>query len=87
MLVSLTLSIAGQWATSSTGTRVSQGLTVALTELNIGNSLPTGVHIVSAGSANDAGLVASRHKLRVELYDLLRKWIHPDSQHGNDSTD
>lgn len=40
MLVSLTLSIAGQYASSSFNALVSQGLTVTLAKFGTGNALP-----------------------------------------------
>lgn len=86
MLVSLTLSIARQFATSPASTLTLQGLTVALAELDTRNALPPRIHVVRPGGTNNARLVWSRDRPRIELYDLLRKWVHRDSQYGNDST-
>ena len=81
MLVSLTLSVARQRATSSTNAPASRALTVALSELNISNALPPRIHVVGSSGTDHAGLIASRHEPGIELYDLLRKRVHRNSQH------
>jgi hypothetical protein len=83
MLVSLTLSTTRQCDTSSVNGLMLQRLTIALTKLDTSNALPPRIHIVRPGGADDARLISSRDRPRIELYHLLRKRIHRDSQQGD----